>query len=160
MLKDLIILWLDDQRDPYKYFNKKSTSGAFIRNSEYYRNNIFSKYNVKFVWVKNINEFTSYIKQNGLPQFISFDRDLTPKGFPKNQKFPSGEDCALWLVNYCKQTNQCLPNFFVHSANINGQRNIINIMNKTISETKKIKITEKQLHEIIVKSLKLILDLF
>lgn len=125
--QDLTILWLDDKREPYKYFAKiekdkqknKPISGAGMRNSTFYDNNIFNNYNVTFAWVKNIDEFAKYIQQNGLPQFISFDRDLTPKGWNKehNEPFPDGIACAKWLKQYCQKTNQPTPRCFVHSAN-------------------------------------------
>lgn len=55
-MKDLTILWLDDQREPYDYFSKigkqksknEPISVAGLRNSTFYNNNIFNKYNVKF----------------------------------------------------------------------------------------------------------------
>lgn len=126
-MTDLTILWLDDKREPYDYFAKiekqkaknKPISGAGLRNSTFYDNNIFNKYNVKFEWVKNLDEFSHYIQTNGMPEFISFDRDLTPKGWSKThyEAFPDGLACIQWLKKYCQETNQCLPKCFVHSAN-------------------------------------------
>lgn len=126
-MNDLTILWLDDKREPYKYFAKiakdkeknKPISGAGMRNSTFYDNNIFNKYNVTFDWVKNLDEFSNYIQRNGIPQFVSFDRDLTPKGWKQthNEPFPDGIACAKWLKQYCQETNQQMPRCFVHSAN-------------------------------------------
>ncbi len=126
-MTDLTILWLDDKREPYDYFAKiekqkaknKPISGAGLRNSTFYDNNIFNKYNVKFEWVKNLDEFSYYIQTNGMPEFISFDRDLTPKGWSKthDEAFPDGLACIQWLKKFCKETNQQLPKCFVHSAN-------------------------------------------
>lgn len=64
-MTDLTILWLDDKREPYDYFAKiekkkaknKPISGAGLRNSTFYDNNIFNKYNVKFEWVKILMNF-------------------------------------------------------------------------------------------------------
>jgi hypothetical protein len=120
-MQKLTVLWLDDMRNPYKYFGKKTNSKTFARNKEYYTN-MFSNYNVDFVWVKNFDEFTEFILKNGLPQFISFDHDLGT-GLQK------GADCARWLVEYCKEKNEKVPRFYVHSANCNGQREITNILN-------------------------------
>ena len=126
-LPSLTILWLDDIRDPNKYFSKERlTSGAWVRNNDYYSNNIFNRYNVNFVWVKNIDEFKSYIVNNGLPEFISFDHDLRPKGYVGD--FSNGSDCATWLVNYCNENNLSLPRCFIHSANKNGIKNISSIL--------------------------------
>ena len=134
----LTILWLDDERDPEVYLKQKSTSGAFLRTSEYYKKNIFSKYDVDFVWCKNFDEFKNYIEKNGLPKFISFDRDLK-KGnkIPKGTDYPDGEDCAKWLKDYCKKKGLKLPKYFVHSANKNGQKNIPYIFGDKIMENKK-----------------------
>lgn len=126
-MNELKILWLDDQREPYRYFaeiekkrkNGREITGARLRNSTFYRENVFNNYNVSFEWVKNIEEFSSYIESNGLPQFISFDRDLTPKNWMKTHDvpLPDGLACIKWLKQYCKNTNQQLPKCFVHSAN-------------------------------------------
>lgn len=124
----LNILWLDDERNPEQYFNKKSTSGAFIRNKSYYDENIFNKHTVRFKWVKNLEEFKNHIEKNGLPEFISFDRDLKKGNNVDETNYPNGEDCARWLVNYCKEHNVDIPRYFVHSANKNGQKNIPEIL--------------------------------
>ena len=111
-LEPIKVLWLDDMRNPNSYFNKKSDSGAFIRNSTYYKDNIFGKYAADFVWVRNMEEFTKYILDNGLPDMISFDHDL-------GKGLQNGHDCAMWLMAYCKEHNLGLPKCFVHSANHN-----------------------------------------
>lgn len=121
MDKNLTVLWLDDKRNPYNYLNKKSDSKTFKRNKSYY-DNLMNKRNIKFVWVKNFEEFTGFILKNGIPQFISFDHDLG-KGLKK------GFECAKWLLNYCKANNKELPRFYVHSANPNGQREINGLLN-------------------------------
>lgn len=128
-MENLTILWLDDKRDPYKYFAKmekdkkanKELSGAGARNNKFYQNNIYAKYNVTFEWVKNLDEFAHYIMSNGLPQFISFDRDLTPKGWndTHTEAFPDGLACIKWLKQYCDKNNLQLPRCYVHSANWN-----------------------------------------
>lgn len=75
----------------------------------------------KFVLVKNYEEFTAFISQNGLPDFISFDHDL---GLEE-----SGFDCAKWLVNYCLDYQKKLPEFVVHSKNPVGKENIESLLN-------------------------------
>ena len=137
-MKKLTILWLDDERDPNDYFKKKSDSAALLRTTDFYKKNIFSKYDVDFVWCHNFDEFTEYIEKNGLPEFISFDRDLK-KGnkIPKGLEYPDGEDCAKWLRDYCKKKGLKLPKYFVHSANKNGQRNIPEIFGDKVMENRK-----------------------
>lgn len=70
----------------------------------------------KVVWVKNYNEFIDWISDNGLPDKISFDHDLG--------EVKSGFDCAKWLVEYCIDNQNNIPNFVVHSANPVGAVNI------------------------------------
>ena len=138
-MKNLTILWLDDERDPEVYLKQKSNSGAFLRTSEFYKKNIFNKYDVSFIWCRNYDEFTKHIEKNGLPEFISFDRDLK-KGnkIPKGSDYPDGEDCAKWLKDYCKKHGKKLPKYFVHSANKNGQINIPQILGDNVMENKKV----------------------
>ena len=112
---DLTILWLDDRRNPNTYFtNPLSTSASAERNREFYNSHIFNKYKPHFVCVKNRTEFQNYIENHGLPDFVSFDHDVT-----KDTNFQeyNGRAIARWLVQYCKDTNQPLPKCFVHSAN-------------------------------------------
>lgn len=64
--------------------------------------------------VRNYDDFVSYIKVNGLPNFISFDNDL---GLDANEEVaPDGYACAKWLVY---ESGLDLKNlqFKVHSAN-------------------------------------------
>ena len=72
-----------------------------------------------FIIVRTYKQFVKYIKENGVPDFISFDHDL---GDGKN-----GFDCAKWLVNYCIDNNLdfCFD-YYVHSANPVGSNNIHN----------------------------------
>ena len=143
----MTILWLDDVRDPYKYLSKKSDSGAFQRNKAFY-DKLLSNGNVDFVWVKNFEEFTGYILRNGIPEFVSFDHDLG-KGLKK------GLDCARWLQEYCRESGQPFPKFFVHSANPNGQREINGLLNSVNESMKKkrIRLNEDILRRIIRESL-------
>lgn len=158
----MTVLWLDDLRDPNRYFNKKSESGAFMRNKGFY-DDLFSKYDINFIWVKNFDEFTNYILKNGIPEFVSFDHDLG-KGMSK------GLDCAKWLKGFCEETGQEFPRFFVHSANPNGRREIESVHNNepnsikgiesllsaAVNENKKkrrVKLTEGVLRRIIRESL-------
>lgn len=69
-----------------------------------------------FIWVKNFEEFTSYIAYYRMPGFISFDHDLGEE--------KSGYDCAKWLVEFCMNREVPLPDFAVHSQNPVGKENI------------------------------------
>jgi hypothetical protein len=158
-MENLTILWLDDQRDPYKYLSTKSKSATFARNKQFY-DNLLKQYNANFIWVKNIYQFIDYIEKNGIPQFVSFDHDLNNRGggegLSDEQKINNnGVNCAKWLVNYCKQNNQPLPKFYVHSANPKHGPEINRVLT---SENKQIiRLTEQKLHKIIRESINKIL---
>ena len=73
-----------------------------------------------FIGLRSFTEFITYIKANGLPDFISFDHDL---GLQE-----SGYDCAKWLVAYCLDNEMKLPDFVVHSQNPVGKQNIASLL--------------------------------
>ena len=121
------LIWLDDQRDPYK-------------NPEWL---VFSPIIPdKVIWVKSYNEFVEWITKNGLPEAICFDHDLGDEhimDFYKQKaekpgeliqpnyseyKEKTGYEAAKWLVEYCIETKQYLPKWNVQSANIVGKENI------------------------------------
>ena len=164
-MNDLVILWLDDQRDPYRYLNTKSASATFARNKQFY-DNLMSQYNAKFVWVKNLYQFIEYIEKNGVPEFVSFDHDLNNRGggegLSDEQKLNNnGVNAAKWLVSYCKKMGQPLPKFYVHSANPKHGPEINRVLDAGLGENKiskkVIRITENDLHKIIAESVKKIL---
>nr|WP_243870530.1 cyclic-phosphate processing receiver domain-containing protein [Salegentibacter sp. BDJ18] len=67
-----------------------------------------------FIVVRNYADFVKYIKQNGLPDFISFDNDL---GLNENGEVaPDGYAAAKWLV-YESNLDLRRLRFKVHSAN-------------------------------------------
>lgn len=65
----------------------------------------------KYVIVRNYEEFTTVVRQRGLPAHISFDNDLGPDQ-------PEGKDCAKWLVEELLDGSlQGTFTFTVHSKN-------------------------------------------
>lgn len=150
MKKDNItVLWLDDQRDPNVYFKKKKTdSRAWVRNNDFYQENIFNNYKPNFIWVKNLPEFSGYIIKNGLPDLVSFDHDLSSKTVRCDH---NGADCARWLVNYCKENGLQMPKCFAHTAN-NKRRPVLNNI-LGINESNTIKVNESQLRNIIKETI-------
>ena len=70
---------------------------------------------------RNYAEAVKFMRENGCPDFISFDHDLG-----ENQ--PSGYDIAKWMVNKDLDMNgEFIPKKFmyeVHSANPVGRENI------------------------------------
>ncbi len=98
--------------------------------------------------VRNYTEFCDYIQSNGLPEFISFDHDLSDEHYNDlfsnenwikddndiNLKYDeykekTGYECAKWLVDWCLENEKQLPNFIVHSANPVGKKNIESYLN-------------------------------
>lgn len=118
-----VILWLDDIRDPEE-------EQWFIYHEQFKGDSV--------VWVKSYSDFTSWIKDNGLPYAICFDHDLgedvakskVSSGMSKRQarrekrETMSGMDCAHWLVNYCMDNKLHLPLYEIQSANPVGKDNI------------------------------------
>lgn len=146
-MENLEILWLDDQRDPVRYFKKKpdEKNATVTRNFAYYKK-IFSKYNVSFVWVKSYDDFVDHIINNGVPKFISFDYNLK-KGTP------TGIDCVKWLMEYCKEKGVSMPKSYVHSANPRFGPEMNRMLG--LSENKKtLKITESKLKEMVTECVK------
>lgn len=98
--------------------------------------------NPKIYWdsdwstVKNYVEFCEWIKTNGLPDIVSFDHDLADIHYEIDFDDwndstadqlgveETGLDCAKWMVNYCITNNVTLPEYYVHSANPVGRKNI------------------------------------
>ena len=88
--------------------------------------------------VTNYDDFVEYIELNGVPKYVSFDHDLGDTAMDEyfrnvatkgtldydNIKEMTGLDCAKFLVEYCVDKNQPLPEYLVHSANPVGKRNI------------------------------------
>lgn len=126
----LNVLWLDDMRSPEKYLSSNKTSDTFLRNVDFYQR-LTQKYNVRFTWVHNINEFQKYIMTNGIPDLVSFDHDLGA-GLEK------GSECAKWLKNYCLQNKINFPKYYIHSANNDAQKLIPNVLG-----------TQTQLNELV-----------
>lgn len=122
-------LFLDDFRHPYDCV-------PYMSNREIY---------AKWKWeiVRNYDEFVEYITKNGLPTHVSFDHDLADEHYDDSMyggqadydrmyqefKEKTGLDCAKWLVDYCMDNNQKLPEYSVHSMNPAGGKNILEYLN-------------------------------
>lgn len=111
-----INLFLDDVRMPEAAFH-------------YTMNPIYR--NWKWVVVRDYNEFVEHIEKYGMPRFISFDHDLADVEYdPVTQRESfsyhemTGYECAKWLVEYCIDNDEELPDYYVHSANPVGAKNI------------------------------------
>ena len=153
-MENLEILWLDDQRDPIKYFKKKPDENnvTLTRNFNFY-NNLFKQYNVNFTWVKNYGAFVKEIEEKGMPDLISFDYNLTYGGANAEGKVLTGIDCANWLIQYCKENGTPMPKCYVHSANKRYGPELNRVL--ALNENKKtLKITESRLRKLVTECVK------
>jgi hypothetical protein len=95
--------------------------------------------------VRNYDEFTAWITENGVPDMISFDHDLADEhmddyyqqiaqqGYqhPSYELFTekTGLNCADWLISYCQDNKTSLKKCCVHSHNPVGAANIQSMLN-------------------------------
>src|SRR4051812_29533325 len=84
--------------------------------------------------VRSYDEFTAWILENGLPESISFDHDLSYDHYTGDIKKSmewekTGYSCAQWLVQFCMHEQLPLPEFHVHSMNPVGAENISRYLN-------------------------------
>jgi hypothetical protein len=76
-------------------------------------------------WViaRDYHQFVDILKNNfNHINFISFDHDIS--SYDINGKELTGKDAAEFLINYCMDNNKQLPDWFVHSDNTGGNKNI------------------------------------
>ena len=119
-------LFLDDVRIP-----KDAIGLVSDKHNQFYFSNDWDI-------VTNYDDFVEYIELNGVPKFVSFDHDLGDTAMDEyfrnvatngtldydNIEEKTGLDCAKFLVEYCADENQPLPEYLVHSANPAGKENI------------------------------------
>lgn len=121
-------LFLDDMRQP-------SSVNHYLRDDVYY---------LEWDVVRNYNDFKNWIDSNGIPLLVSFDHDLHREHIkwffdngghdnppdPQTVKFenPTGYECALYLIEYCRTNGLSLPDFKVHSKNPIGKENILKLL--------------------------------
>ena len=79
---------------------------------------------LKWHIARSTNDAQWYVKNYGVPQFISFDHDLGALD-------DTGYDFAKWLIDYLLDNNKNLPqgfSYYVHSQNPVGRKNIQSLM--------------------------------
>lgn len=84
--------------------------------------------------VRNYEDFIAYVKNKGLPKFISFDNDLGLD--EKGEVAPDGYAAAKWLV-YKSGLDLSELEFKVHSANPVAAEQIKGLLNNYITHLKK-----------------------
>jgi hypothetical protein len=92
------VIWIDDFREPYNFLYDEG-------------------YKAKEIKVcKNYSQFVEAIEKEGLPELICYDHDLGEE--------KTGYDCAKYIVNYCLERKEQLPDWYIQSSNIVGALNI------------------------------------
>jgi hypothetical protein len=105
-------IFLDDERkDATVVHNKNRGLGQDFGNSN------------NWVIVRNYSQFQEIIKSNfNQIDFISFDHDIS--SYDKNGNELTGKDAAQFLIDYCMDNGKKLPDWFIHSDNTGGNKNI------------------------------------
>ena len=87
----------------------------------------------EWVIVRNYDEFVKCVKENGIPEIVSFDHDLADIHYEQQANIEYRDDaeektgyhCAKWMINYCLDNNLDIPKMvLIHSMNTVGSRNI------------------------------------
>lgn len=117
----MILLWLDDTRNPYESF--------WIKWIEQNVKGSITDYNI--IWCKSYYEFITTITSKGLPDVICFDHDL---GDTPNDNEKTGYSCAKWLVEYCMDNEVGVPDWYIQSTNPAGKDNINGLLKNFIAK--------------------------
>ena len=123
--KELVVLWLDNHRDPKVWFAKKLASTTHRRTLEFFKEKVHPYYSPRFVWVKNMREFQDYVLTHDMPGVVSFDHDLQAH---KGDNEPDGREVATWFKAYCLEKGVEMPLCWVHSGNVHGAPQIRKIL--------------------------------
>lgn len=116
-MKKKVLLWLDDCRNPFAYGSTWIQDYSPVSNPDI------------IVWLTSFDQFTNWIKGNGLPAAICFDHDLGDIKQSMSHQEKTGYDCAKWLVDYCMDNNYALPLWNIQSNNPAGYDNIAGLLN-------------------------------
>lgn len=105
-------IFLDDKRkDASVVHNKNRGLGVGVGHAN------------NWIIARDYFQFIDMLESNfDLIDFISFDHDIS--SYDVNEKELTGKDAAQFLIDYCMDNNKLLPNWFVHSDNTNGNKNI------------------------------------
>jgi hypothetical protein len=83
-------------------------------------------------WVKNYDQFVSYLENKGIPDLICFDHDLAIEHYPVFENRPGmqvpydsyKEKTGLHAARYIIERRLPLRQWSVHSMNVQGRINI------------------------------------
>lgn len=102
---------------------------------------------VPWIIVRSHDAFVRHIQNFGVPQLVTFDHDLCDEHYQEyshatdermvgegkefrydKMKEKTGRDSALWLANHCIENGIPIPQYFVHTLNGIGAKNIVSIL--------------------------------
>lgn len=110
--KDLKVLWLDDERDPTRYFYPKTLDRMDID------------------WAHDYKEFDELIRDGGYTRYdmICLDHDL---GWESDA--PTGYDCVMDLDEEHYDLGFPCPDVFVHTGNPVGRKRMLMVLDKIMA---------------------------
>lgn len=112
-MKNLLIDYVDDGSTDTSY---KMFLDDLRDVNQYYPNE-------EFVVCRTYQEAVQYVKEHGIPSFVSFDHDL---GDTENENEETGYSFAKFLIEHMMDNQLATPfDYHVHSANPVGAMNII-----------------------------------
>jgi hypothetical protein len=81
---------------------------------------------LSWVIIRDYFEFVNFLTENfDEINIISFDHDLACY---KNGVEFTGKTAADFLINYCLDNDKKIPDWYVHSDNTSGKKNIIGVI--------------------------------
>lgn len=83
-----------------------------------------------YIIVRSYDEFKSCITERGLPEYVSFDHDLEARHYEGDYSTPTGLECAMFLVDFCKRNGYTIPKYGCHSMNPEGVYRICSYMER------------------------------
>lgn len=114
-------LFLDDIRNPVHCI-------AYMKHRIGGRNHIY--FENEWLICRTYESFKNTLEEHGLPEFVSFDHDLSTEHYREMRtkedweeynawdgREETGLDCAKYLVDYCMKNKLKLPEYAVHSMN-------------------------------------------
>ena len=126
-------IFLDDIRSPQEIYN--GLKGGYDKNT---LDPIYAD-NSSWIILRTYVEFIEFLMKNDLSQIevISFDHDLDFDHYKsdnqqnidyKRMLVKTGYHAAKWFLEHIKENNIQLPEIRVHSLNVEGRKNIENLI--------------------------------
>ena len=96
---------------------------------------------VEWTIVRTYEDFVRAVESNDIAM-VSFDHDLGDTAYQEFHRMNNGDkkinyanivektgyDCAKWLANYCVDKGVPIPEYYVHTLNDIGHKNIVSIL--------------------------------